>query len=145
MGRPLRPSDEGLIYRAIKRGNPLPERANLGPDEPDRRLVWPGLAWQGRVRAEPPAEELDPIRLSIRGGLPYTASRRGPRGWPRSWARDGNDATEGAPGRPKIQTDTDLPQTDTDLPTRAGSAGGGGTDLKRCRELKMWKGVGNRY
>jgi len=46
--------------------HPLPEWADLVPDEPARRL-----AWRAKVMAEPPAEELDSIRRSLRGGLPY--------------------------------------------------------------------------
>jgi putative transposase len=52
------------------RANPLlesiPEWSNLGPDEASRRL-----AWRRKVMSEPPQDEIESIRRSVRSGFPY--------------------------------------------------------------------------
>jgi putative transposase len=45
---------------------PLPEWPALGPDEPSRQATW-----RRKVMADQPATEVDSIRRSLRGGLPF--------------------------------------------------------------------------
>ncbi len=71
---------------------PLPEWADLGSDEPARQV-----AWRRKVMAEQPVEELESIRHSLRGGLPF-----GNAAWFEEMAgRLGKRLERRPPGRPR--------------------------------------------
>jgi putative transposase len=71
---------------------PLPEWSDLGPDEPSRRA-----AWRRKVMAEQPATDVDSIRRSLRGGLPF-----GDAAWVEEMAgKLGQKLERRPPGRPR--------------------------------------------
>jgi putative transposase len=71
----------------------LPEWTDLGADESARRA-----AWRRKVESDQPAAELEAIRRSLRGGLPY-GGRSGPRRWPRGSAGRSSADLPGGRGR----------------------------------------------
>jgi REP-associated tyrosine transposase len=71
---------------------PLPEWPDLGPDEPARRL-----AWRRKVMADQPAAEVESIRRSLRGGLPFGGTT-----WVEEMATKlGTQLERRPPGRPR--------------------------------------------
>src|SRR6185312_3184838 len=70
----------------------LPEWCDLGGDEPARRS-----AWRRKVMADQPSAELESIRRSLRGGLPF-----GDPGWIEGMTRGlGKKLERRPPGRPR--------------------------------------------
>jgi putative transposase len=85
-------------YRAHGEGHPdplltpLPEWTDLGGDEPARQA-----AWRRKVRSDQPATEVEAIRRSLRGGLPY-----GSPAWVEAIAEKlGRPLERRPPGRPR--------------------------------------------
>ncbi len=72
--------------------DPPPERADLGPDETARRITW-----RRKVRDDQPADEVESIRRSLRGGLPF-----GKAAWFEEIAgKLGKKLERRSPGRPR--------------------------------------------
>ena len=71
---------------------PMPEWPDLGPDDPSRRV-----SWRRKVMADQPAAELESIRRSLRGGLPF-----GDPAWVEEMAaKRGTPLERRPPGRPR--------------------------------------------